>query len=292
MERKKRRKTRRSKDDSQDQVPSTSGCTRTPAAAVEPPEPGAGQLVVATLSEVMAPSSADCQNVFRRALQEPNSLTTDDLKLLAVAICESAIRKPNYAMPAAEFCLAIIERGERAQAERYEIFLESLLHFCRELFNSRDEVLRPPDQPTIRSRRWVAYVTFLSELLDGLSGGYGENMATSYRSGTASTAKARSMMVLATLLCVSCHTILQPPSLYNPTEMDCLRTALITAGAALERVAPERIAALLREIHATLQMQGLPIRSRHVLLELTELQASGWQLSPAQQLGLLSGTGR
>ncbi|KAH7949911.1 hypothetical protein HPB49_016801 [Dermacentor silvarum] len=183
MERRKQSKTRGSQDDSQDQVPSTSGCRRTPAAAVEPPEPGAGQLLPATLSEVTAPSPADCQNVFRRAVQEPNSLTTDDLKLLAVAICQSAIRKANYAIPAAEFCLTII-------------------------------------------------------------------------------------------------------------EMDCLRTALITAGAALERVAPERLAALMREIHATLQMQGLPIRSRHVLLELTELQASGWQLSPAQQPDLSSGTGR
>ncbi|XP_075558343.1 uncharacterized protein LOC142590269 isoform X3 [Dermacentor variabilis] len=273
-------------------VPSTSRCLSTPAEAVEPPAHGEGSHVEGAVSQVFAPSAADCHNVFRRAMQEPSSLSTDDLKLLAVAICQSAIRRANYAIPAAEFCLAIIERGERAQAEGCETFLESLLLFCRELFNSRDEVLRPPDQPTVRSRRWVAYVTFLAELLDGLSEGLGENTLRPCRGGAASMAKARSMMVLATLLCVSCHTILQPPSLYNPTEMDCLRTALTTAGAALERVAPERLAALLREIHATLEMQGLPIRSRHVLLELKELQAAGWQLSPAQQPDLPSGTGR
>ncbi|XP_065280463.1 MIF4G domain-containing protein B-like isoform X1 [Dermacentor albipictus] len=312
MERRKQSKTQGSQDDSpngsQDQenagaggaslqqifgaVPSTSSCLSTPAEAVEPPAHGEGSHVPDAVSQVFAPSAADCHNVFRRAMQEPSSLSTDDLKLLAVAICQSAIRRVNYAIPAAEFCLAIIERGERAQAEGCETFLESLLLFCRELFNSRDEVLRPPDQPTVRSRRWVAYVTFLAELLDGLSAGLFENTLRPCRGGTASTAKARSMMVLATLLCVSCHTILQPPSLYNPTEMDCLRTALTTAGAALERVAPERLAALLREIHATLEMQGLPIRSRHVLLELKELQAAGWQLSPPQQPGLSSGTGR
>ncbi|XP_054925746.1 MIF4G domain-containing protein B-like isoform X2 [Dermacentor andersoni] len=290
MERGKQNKTQGSQDDSrngsQDQVPSTSSCLSTPAEAVEPPAHGEGSHVRGAVSQVFVPSAADCHNVFRRAMQEPSSLSTDDLKLLSVAICQSAIRRVNYAIPAAEFCLAIIE------AEGCETFLESLLLFCRELFNSRDEVLRPPDQPTVRSRRWVAYVTFLAELLDGLSEGLGENTLRPCHGGAASTAKARSMMVLATLLCVSCHTILQPPSLYNPTEMDCLRTALTTAGAALERVAPERLASLLREIHATLEMQGLPIRSRHVLLELKELQAAGWQLSPAQQPSLSSGTGR
>lgn len=242
------------------------------------------------VSEVTAPSPAEYQNLFRRALQEPNSLSVDDIQVLAATICQSAIRKVNYAMPAAEFCVTIIERGERTQLDWGEMFLENVLLFCRELFNSRDQVLRPPDQPTIRSRRWVAYVSFLAELLDGLSDAQTENTARTCRNGGAYAAKARRMLVLSTLICVSCHTMLQPPSLYNPTEMDCLKTALITAGAALEHEAPERLAAVMREIQATLEAQRLPIRSRQVLQELMDLRASGWQLSPSEHAYASTGT--
>ncbi|KAH7944618.1 hypothetical protein HPB52_022203 [Rhipicephalus sanguineus] len=218
---------------------------------------------------------------------------------------KSAIRKVNYATPAAEFCVAIIEsfalmcpfnmqrkRGERTQQEWGEVFLEYVLMFCRELFNSRDEVLRPPDQPTIRSRRWVAYVSFLAELLDGLSDAQAENTARPCRTGGAYATKARRMLVLATLICVSCQTMLQPPSLYNPTEMECLRTALITAGAALEHEAPERLAAVMREVQAALETQRLPIRSRQVLQELMELKASAWQQTPSEQTYVSTATSR
>ncbi|KAH6942120.1 hypothetical protein HPB50_001143 [Hyalomma asiaticum] len=143
-------------------------------------------------------------------------MSRDELKELAAAICQSAIRKVNYAPPAAEFCLAIIERYERVEREVGEAFLENLLLLCRELFNSRDKVLR--HQPTIRSRRWVAYVTFLAELLRGLSDAQVRMMEKSCR-GAVSTAKAKSMLVLSTLLCVSCHAILPPTPVYNPTEI-------------------------------------------------------------------------
>ncbi|KAH7944615.1 hypothetical protein HPB52_022200 [Rhipicephalus sanguineus] len=172
------------------------------------------------------------------------------------------------------------------------MFLDYVLLFCRELFSSRDEILRPSDQPTVRSRRWVAYVSFLAELLDGLSDAQAENIARLSRSGGAYAVKARSMLVLSTLICVSCHTMLQPPSLYNPTEMDCLKTALITAGAALEREAPERLSAVMREIQIALDTQRLPIRSRQVLQELMELKASGWQPSPSEQTYVATGTDR
>lgn len=259
---------------------------------VEPFNHGQRSHVTTSISEVATPSPAEYQNLFRRALQEPNSLSMDDVQVLAASICQSAIRKVNYATPAAEFCVAIIERGERTQQEWGEVFLENVLMFCRELFNGRDEVLRPPDQPTIRSRRWVAYVSFLAELLDGLSDAQAQNTARPCRTGGAYATKARSMLVLATLICVSCHTMLQPPSLYNPTEMGCLRTALITAGAALEHEAPERLAAVMREVQAALETQRLPIRSRQVLQELMELKASAWQQTPSEQTYGSIATGR
>ncbi|XP_049273426.1 uncharacterized protein LOC119398914 [Rhipicephalus sanguineus] len=273
-------------DDSHDRVPSTSGDMRIPSVPVEPLNHGQRSHVTTSISEVATPSPAEYQNLFRRALQEPNSLSMDDVQVLAASICQSAIRKVNYATPAAEFCVAIIEQ------EWGEVFLEYVLMFCRELFNSRDEVLRPPDQPTIRSRRWVAYVSFLAELLDGLSDAQAENTARPCRTGGAYATKARRMLVLATLICVSCQTMLQPPSLYNPTEMECLRTALITAGAALEHEAPERLAAVMREVQAALETQRLPIRSRQVLQELMELKASAWQQTPSEQTYVSTATSR
>ncbi|KAL1481083.1 hypothetical protein MTO96_050484 [Rhipicephalus appendiculatus] len=192
------------------------------------------------ISDVNPPSPAEYQNLFRRALQEPNSMSVGDIQILAATICQSAIRKVNYAMPAAEFCVTVIERCERAQQDWGEMFLENVMLFCRELFNRRDEILRPPDEPTIRSRRWVAYVTFLAELIEGLSDEQDEHTAGPSLMVGAHAAKARSKLVLSTLICFSCHTMLQPPSLYNPSEMDCLQTALTTAGAALEHDAPRK----------------------------------------------------
>lgn len=262
--------------DCYDQAPSSSGCNDSPDVAEGQLKQGAQP--PGTFSEVKTPSPAEYQKVFRKALEDPTSMSRDDIKELAAAICQSAIRKVNYAPPAAEFCLAIIERYERVEREVGEAFLENLLLLCRELFNSRDKVLR--HQPTIRSRRWVAYVTFLAELLRGLSDAQVRIMEKSCRSGAAvSTAKAKSMMVLSTLLCVSCHAILPPTPVYNPTEMDCLRTALTTAGAALEREAPERLAALMRVVEAVLEVPDLPIRSRHVLQDVMALKASNWQPS-------------
>ncbi|KAH8036986.1 hypothetical protein HPB51_008034 [Rhipicephalus microplus] len=65
--------------------------------------------------------------------------------------------------------------------------------------------------------------------------------------------------------------------------VDCLRTALITAGAALEHEAPEQLAALMRDVQAALETQRLPIHSQHVLQELLELKASGWQMNESEK---------
>ncbi|KAL3210282.1 hypothetical protein MRX96_052209, partial [Rhipicephalus microplus] len=131
------------------------------------------------ISEAATPSPAEYQTLFRKALQEPNSLTPDDIEVLAASTCQSAIRKVNYAMPAAEFCVAVME-------------------------------------PTNGARHWGSYVIFLAELLDGLN--EAENTAGPSRSGGAHAAKARCMTVLATLICASCRAMLQPPSSYIPSE--------------------------------------------------------------------------
>lgn len=269
-------------DSSHDQVFSPSGGVSIQAApAVEPENHDRRSHGLPRISEAATPSPAEYQTLFRKALQEPNSLTPDDIEVLVASICQSAICKVNYAMPGAEFCVAVMERCERTQHDLGEMFLENVLLFCCELFNSRDHILRPPDQPTNGARHWGSYVIFLAELLDGLN--EAENTAGPSRSGGAHAAKARCMMVLATLICASCRTMLQPPSSYMPSEMDCLRTALITAGAALEHEAPEQLAALMRDVQAALETQRLPIHSQHVLQKLLEPKASGWQMNESEK---------
>lgn len=217
---------------------------------------------------------AEYQALLKRALHDPNALSSHQLMELVRAICSKATEGIQDAEPAAQLCLSIIEK------ERGETFLESLLSACREWFNERDKLLRPEVQLQggASPRRWTAYVCFLAELLLGLRGRNGGGVA-----GTGGRTASRTLCLLM-LLCDCCHIILRPPSLCNPTEMECLRSVLTIAGKAVQRDAPQRMAALVSHMREAFVQQCLSAHGRKVLLELLELHASGWQLNLPQRL--------
>ncbi|XP_075740291.1 uncharacterized protein LOC142786469 isoform X1 [Rhipicephalus microplus] len=70
--------------------------------------------------------------------------------------------------------------------------------------------------------------------------------------------------------------------------VECLRRALTTAGEAAERGAPARMAALVTCLRDAFLSSDVPEDDRLTLLELMELRASGWKLSPEQQLSYAS----
>lgn len=234
-----------------------------------------------------APSNAtfpaEYQSLIKKALHDPNALSSHQLMELVRTICQRATEGIQNAEPMAQLCLSIIAK------ERGETFLESLLSACREWFNERDQLLRPLEASSAVPRRWTAYVCFLAELLLGLRGRSASASAapatagrTAAGSGAAPTASRTLCLVM--LLCDCCHIILRPPSLGNPGEMECLRSVLTIAGRAVERDAPQRMAALVGQLRHAFVQPGLSAQARKTLLELIELHASGWQLNLAQQL--------
>lgn len=219
---------------------------------------------------------AEYQGLVKKALHDPNALSSHQLMELVRAICQRATEGIQNAEPSAQLCLSIIAK------ERGETFLESLLSACREWFNERDQLLRPLDATTTVPRRWTAYVCFLAELLLGLRGRSGSCASGSAGGRGAPTASRTLCLVM--LLCDCCHIILRPPSLGNPAEMECLRSVLTIAGRAVERDAPQRMATLVGRLREAFVQPGLSAQARKTLLELLELHASGWQLNLAQQL--------
>ncbi|XP_075739440.1 uncharacterized protein LOC119166653 isoform X4 [Rhipicephalus microplus] len=215
---------------------------------------------------------AEYQSLVKKAMHDPNTLSSHQLMELVRAICQRATEGIQNAEPSAQLCLSIIAK------ERGETFLESMLSACRELFNERDQLLRPLDATMVVPRRWTAYVCFLAELLLGLRG----RISTSCPTGGRGTASRTLCLVM--LLCDCCHIILRPPSLGNPAEMECLRSVLTIAGRAVERDAPQRMAILVGRLREAFVQPGLSAQTRKTLLELLELHASGWQLNLAQQL--------
>lgn len=215
---------------------------------------------------------AEYQSLVKKAMHDPNTLSSHQLMELVRAICQRATEGIQNAEPSAQLCLSIIAK------ERGETFLESMLSACREWFNERDQLLRPLDATMVVPRRWTAYVCFLAELLLGLRG----RISTSCPTGGRGTASRTLCLVM--LLCDCCHIILRPPSLGNPAEMECLRSVLTIAGRAVERDAPQRMAILVGRLREAFVQPGLSAQTRKTLLELLELHASGWQLNLAQQL--------
>ncbi|XP_054931832.1 MIF4G domain-containing protein-like isoform X2 [Dermacentor andersoni] len=218
----------------------------------------------------------------KQALQNPTSLSTQQLQRLARGICQTAPKSIEHAEPAAKFChrIALVSNS---------VFLEGLLSSCRELFEKREELMGTLEAATGVPLRWTPYVSFVAKLLVEFESSDCANSAgtTVDASGgeRPSGAWKRTVQSLAILLSSCFHVILRPPFLGSAAEMECLRSAVTAAGKAMERVAPHVTCALMARLRDAFLEPGTSARSRKVLLELIELRASGWQLrSAAQQM--------
>ncbi|KAL3218525.1 hypothetical protein MRX96_031519, partial [Rhipicephalus microplus] len=180
----------------------------------------------------------------------PDLLTPVEVDRLVRVVFWKAIHDDDSAEPAARFCARVIT------AELDGVFIDRLLWTCRVWFKEHDVPLR----------------------------------RSTARGTAASVGSCHSghIFCIAALLCDSCKLVLRSPELDHHTKVECLRRALTTAGEAAERGAPARMAALVDCLRDAFLSPDVPEDDRLTLLELIELRASGWKLSPEQQLSYAS----
>lgn len=223
------------------------------------------------------PWTPGCQELLKKALDDPNALRPQQLMELVRAICTRATEGVQYAEPSARLCLTIVEK------ERGDTFAASLVHACREWFNERDVLLRgePPTSPTSSApRRWTAYVTFLAELYLGLR----RRSPPLHSSGEPRRPHPASRtQTLVMLLYDCCQIILRPPSLYNAAEMECLRSVLTVCGKPLEQDSGQRMETLTAAVRDAFLLPTVAAQARKTLLELVELRAGAWQFTLPQR---------
>ncbi|XP_049515222.1 CBP80/20-dependent translation initiation factor isoform X2 [Dermacentor silvarum] len=214
----------------------------------------------------------------RKEEQDPDSLTPEQVDRLVRVVCGKAINDDDSAETAAKFCASVIAK------ERAGLFIDRLLCTCRNWLKQRDlllpnfttTALGEPPQEQKDSHRWAAFVSFLAGLLTAIPG-KGKRSAVG-------TCHSGHIFCLAALLCESCKFIIHSPDLEWHTQIECLRSALKTAGKTAERAAPARMAALVACLRDEFLTPDASAETRLTLLELIELRASGWKFSAQQQL--------
>ncbi|XP_075732042.1 MIF4G domain-containing protein B-like [Rhipicephalus microplus] len=221
-------------------------------------------------------------SVVHRALSDPDLLTPVEVDRLVRVVFWKAIHDDDSAEPAAKFCARVIT------AELDGVFIDRLLWTCRVWFKEHDVPLRrstaraqwkpPPQQEAVN--QLTALVVFMAVLLSSIPGKGTAAYVGSCHSGH--------IFCIAALLCDSCKLVLRSPELDHHTKVECLRRALTTAGEAAERGAPARMAALVDCLRDAFLSPDVPEDDRLTLLELIELRASGWKLSPEQQISYAS----
>ncbi|KAL3252926.1 hypothetical protein MRX96_054734 [Rhipicephalus microplus] len=189
-------------------------------------------------------------SVVHRALSDPDLLTPVEVDRLVRVVFWKAIHDDDSAEPAASSAPA----------------------------SSRVQWEPPPQQDA--GNQLTALVGFMAVLLSSIPGKGTAASVGSCHSGH--------IFCIAALLCDSCKLVLRSPELDHHTKVECLRRALTTAGEAAERGAPARMAALVACLRDAFLSSDVPEDDRLTLLELIELRASGWKLSPEQQLSYAS----
>lgn len=217
----------------------------------------------------------ELQTLIRKTLEDPNRLSPRQLMEVVRHVFNRAIDSSRYAEPAARLCMAVIEK------EKTETFLESLLNSCREWYHERDRLLRhlsSLDASAISANptnpRWIAYVTFMYEMYARLK--------TRQRSSGANFLGASAVSagpMLLSLLCECCHVFLQPPSLLNSNEIECLFFVLTSIGRDLENELPQKMYQLVAAVRDAFVNPSISSFIRKTLLQLIELHASNWQLT-------------
>ncbi|KAH8036214.1 hypothetical protein HPB51_020449 [Rhipicephalus microplus] len=217
-------------------------------------------------------------SIVLRALSEPDLLAPKEVDGLVRAVLWKAIHDDDIAKPAAKFCTRVIK------AEFDGGFIDRLLWTCRHWFRQLDIPLPrstywapvEPKTQTNTGQKLIAIVKFIAALLSDVPEKPGAASMGSLHSGH--------IFSMAALLCDSCRLVMNSPQLDYEAKVECLRRALTTAGEAAERGAPARMAALVACLRDAFLSSDVHEEARLTLLELVELHASGWKLSPEQQL--------
>lgn len=235
--------------------------------------------------------------LIRRALHDPNSLSSRQLMELVRLICSKAVESLQNAEHSAQMCFAIIEK------ENGDTFLESLLNSCREWYNERDKLLRSSfttSSSTVTtqfgggSKRWTAYISFLTGLYMRLKSQHHQsvhrqgqptkNAGDSSGSTSPTPAVTHQTLSLLRLLYECSQIILKPPSLNNVVEIECLRSMLTTVGRQLENDAPQRMQQIVTLLRDAFINPSISSQIRKTILELVELHASQWHLDLPQSM--------
>ncbi|XP_013789465.1 uncharacterized protein LOC106473329 isoform X2 [Limulus polyphemus] len=233
------------------------------------------------------------QGLVKKALQDPNSLSSRQLMEVVRVLCNKAVQSVQNAEPAAQMCFTIILK------DKSETFLESLLNSCREWYNERDKLLRSsltschsgPDGTGETPRRWTAYIFFLTELflrfkslhrnvIQTMPFQVGDNGSSS----TPTPAIEDRSLPLMMLIFECCEIILKPPSLNCLAEIECIRSVLTSVGRQLEIDSPQRMYQLIALMRDAFISPSVFARVRKTILELVELHASQWELDLPQTM--------
>ncbi|XP_013781827.1 MIF4G domain-containing protein-like [Limulus polyphemus] len=233
------------------------------------------------------------QGLVKKALQDPNSLSSRQLMEVVRVLCNKAVQSIQHAEPAAQMCFTIIEK------DNSETFLESLLNSCREWYNERDKLLRSPltschgglDGTGGTFRRWTAYIFFLTELFLRFKSRHRNVIMTMSAQGgalsnspTPTPAVEDRSLSLMMLIYECCEIILKPPSLNCVAEIECLRSVLTSVGRQLQLDSPQRMRQLVSLMRDAFINPSISSQIRKTLLELVELHASQWQLDLPQSM--------
>lgn len=194
--------------------------------------------------------SCDARHVItQKAINDPDSLDSEELMELVGAICTAAARRMDSAQAAANFCLIVTAK------EREPRFIDCLVGWCEEWYNRRDDLLprqiwyedeaEKAERVAAASYRWTAFVAFLAELLVALTGG-GRNSAGPRLPVSTSHMPAR---LVANLLCNCCHIMARWPAKDIEDEMECFVVVLRRAGYAIKLMTPHRLRQLVGVLH-------------------------------------------
>lgn len=199
------------------------------------------------------------REIVEKAIQDPAAVRGIQWMELAQAFCDSVVESNENAGTVATFCVFF------SQMNKTRAFLCALTRTVRKWFDRRDQLLQASNG---YPRRWMAYVSLVTELFMGLR-----------RQG----ARVSDIELLAMLTFECCLVILRTPMAGRNTEMECLLWVLTVAGRDVQSATPWLMVRLIRRMRDAFVQSDASAMARHTLLQLIELHASGWQLNAEQR---------
>lgn len=207
--------------------------------------------------------SLEIQSIISRAVEDPNKVSARSLMDLVRQVMERAVSSVCFSLPAAKFCINIIEK------ETKETFLESLLNLCQQWYQERERVLKTSSSSGASPNpRFCAFIHFLNEMYCEL-----KRRQLQLKTQYDGVPPGLVLLTLAYKCCLDC---VKPPS--SQGEIDALFFVLTTIGRDLENELPAQIPTLFASMRdAFLQTETIP-SIKKLLLQLIELHAAKWQL--------------